>query len=257
VSNVQRQDSTVHSQDAQNAAEAGDGQGAAASSGQSNALSGEQLNAAIRWDSQGLVPAIVQDAASKEVLMMAYMNQESLKLTVESGETWFWSRSRNELWHKGATSGHIQKVKTLKYDCDGDTLLVLVDQAGPACHTGAYSCFFNNVEVKGQANPVSAAADGKDRFAILATLEAVIAERDAERPEGAYTTYLFEKGIDKILKKVGEETAEVIIAAKNRDNDELRYEASDLIFHLLVLLREAKLPLDALMQELDRRHLSK
>ncbi|NHN32578.1 bifunctional phosphoribosyl-AMP cyclohydrolase/phosphoribosyl-ATP diphosphatase HisIE [Paenibacillus agricola] len=221
---------------------------------QEPALSGEQLNAAIKWDDKGLVPAIVQDAASKEVLMMAYMNQESLKLTVESGETWFWSRSRSELWHKGATSGHIQKVKALKYDCDGDTLLVLVDQTGPACHTGAYSCFSNNVEVKGQALQPSGAAAGKDRFSILSSLEGVIAKRDAERPEGAYTTYLFEKGIDKILKKVGEETAEVIIAAKNRDNDELRYEASDLLFHLMVLLREAKLPLDDLMQELDRRH---
>jgi phosphoribosyl-ATP pyrophosphohydrolase/phosphoribosyl-AMP cyclohydrolase len=217
-------------------------------------LTEEQLNAAIQWDANGLVPAIVQDFASKEVLMMAYMNQDSLKLTVESGETWFWSRSRNELWHKGATSGHIQKVKSLKYDCDGDTLLVLVDQTGPACHTGAYSCFFNNVPLKGQAAAVSDSAPFQDRFAILSSLEAVIAKRDAERPEGAYTTYLFEKGIDKILKKVGEETAEVIIAAKNRDNDELRYEASDLIFHLMVLLREAKLPLDDLMQELDRRH---
>ncbi|SFM24682.1 phosphoribosyl-ATP pyrophosphatase /phosphoribosyl-AMP cyclohydrolase [Paenibacillus sp. 1_12] len=219
-------------------------------------LSGEQLNAAIKWDAQGLVPAVVQDAASKEVLMMAYMNQESLKLTVESGETWFWSRSRNELWHKGATSGHIQKVKALKYDCDGDTLLVLVDQAGPACHTGAYSCFFNNVPIQGQTAGTDSSAS-KDRFAILASLEALIAKRDAERPVGSYTTYLFEQGIDKILKKVGEETSEVIIAAKNRDNDEIRYEASDLIFHLLVLLREAKLPLDELMLELDRRHHSK
>ncbi|MEK3718981.1 bifunctional phosphoribosyl-AMP cyclohydrolase/phosphoribosyl-ATP diphosphatase HisIE [Paenibacillus sp. FSL H8-0034] len=220
-------------------------------------LSADQLNAAIKWDAQGLVPAIVQDAASKEVLMMAYMNQESLKLTVESGETWFWSRSRNELWHKGATSGHIQKVKALKYDCDGDTLLVLVDQTGPACHTGAYSCFFNNVPIKGQTAGAADASANKDRFAILASLEALIAKRDAERPVGSYTTYLFEQGIDKILKKVGEETSEVIIAAKNRDNDEIRYEASDLIFHLLVLLREAKLPLDELMMELDRRHHSK
>jgi phosphoribosyl-ATP pyrophosphohydrolase/phosphoribosyl-AMP cyclohydrolase len=220
-------------------------------------LSAEQLNEAIKWDAQGLVPAIVQDAASKEVLMMAYMNQESLKLTVESGETWFWSRSRNELWHKGATSGHIQKVKALKYDCDGDTLLILVDQAGPACHTGAYSCFFNNVPIEGQTAAAADASANKDRFAILASLEALIAKRDAERPIGSYTTYLFEQGIDKILKKVGEETSEVIIAAKNRDNDEIRYEASDLIFHLLVLLREAKLPLDELMMELDRRHHSK
>lgn len=216
----------------------------------------EELTSAIKWDAQGLVPAIVQDAASKDVLMMAYMNQESLRLTLESGETWFWSRSRSELWHKGATSGHIQKVRSLKYDCDGDTLLVLVNQTGPACHTGQYSCFFNEVQVDGQAASAGTAAAG-DRFAMLSKLESVIAQRDVERPEGAYTTYLFEKGIDKILKKVGEETAEVIIAAKNRDNDELRYEASDLIFHLMVLLREAKLPLDDVMRELDNRHNSK
>ncbi|OXM85062.1 bifunctional phosphoribosyl-AMP cyclohydrolase/phosphoribosyl-ATP pyrophosphatase [Paenibacillus rigui] len=216
----------------------------------------EQLAADIKWDAHGLVPAIVQDAASKEVLMMAYMNQDSLKLTVESGETWFWSRSRSELWHKGATSGYLQKVKSLKYDCDGDTLLVLVDQTGPACHTGKYSCFFNEVQLNG-GDVTEAAEPAADRFEILSKLEATIASREAERPEGAYTTYLFEKGVDKILKKVGEETAEVIIAAKNRDHDELRYEASDLIFHLMVLLREQKLPLDDVMKELERRHLSK
>jgi phosphoribosyl-ATP pyrophosphohydrolase/phosphoribosyl-AMP cyclohydrolase len=216
----------------------------------SNRLEVSKLAESIRWDANGLVPAIVQDAVSKEVLMMAYMNRESLKLTVESGETWFWSRSRGELWHKGATSGHIQKVRSLKYDCDGDALLVLVDQAGPACHTGQYSCFYNEAAVAGeQSGPVQG-----DRFAILAELEATIARRDAERPEGAYTTYLFEKGVDKILKKVGEEAAEVIIAAKNRSHDELRYEVSDLLYHLLVLLREQKLPLDDVMRELDRRH---
>lgn len=216
----------------------------------SSKLEWTKLVEAIRWDSNGLAPAIVQDAASKEVLMLAYMNQESLKRTLESGETWFWSRSRGELWHKGATSGHIQKVRSLKYDCDGDTLLVLVDQTGPACHTGQYSCFFNEAAAAGEQ---SSSTRG-DRFAILAELEATIAKRDAERPEGAYTTYLFEKGVDKILKKVGEETAEVIIAAKNRSHDELRYEASDLLYHLLVLLREQRLPLDDVMQELDRRH---
>ncbi|MDB5055658.1 MAG: phosphoribosyl-ATP pyrophosphatase [Bacilli bacterium] len=199
----------------------------------------------IRWDVHGLVPAIIQDAASKDVLTLAYMNAESLKLTLDSGETWFWSRSRKELWHKGATSGHTQKVISVSYDCDADTLLIKVIPAGPACHTGQQSCFHNDSET---------AAANTDRFAILSTLESTIAKRDAERPEGAYTTYLFEKGLDKILKKVGEETAEVIIAAKNQDNEELRYESSDLIFHLLVLLRDAKLPLDDVLQELDRRH---
>jgi phosphoribosyl-ATP pyrophosphohydrolase/phosphoribosyl-AMP cyclohydrolase len=218
----------------------------------------EQIVDTISFDADGLIPAVVQDAASKEVLMLAYMNQESLQRTVQSGQTWFWSRSRKELWNKGATSGHTQQVKSLRYDCDADTLLVLVEQQGPACHTGTYSCFTNSIplESSGAAIAQPQAASG-NRFAILSTLESVIASRDAERPEGAYTTYLFEKGVDKILKKVGEETAEVIIAAKNKDNDELRYEASDLIFHLFVLLRNAKLPLDDLMVELERRHISK
>ncbi len=213
------------------------------------------LTASIRWDAQGLVPAIIQDAASKDVLTMAYMNAESLKLTLESGETWFWSRSRSELWHKGATSGHTQKVKSLAYDCDADTLLVKVIPNGPACHTGKQGCFFNEIQVGAAIDSTpNAPLLSTDRFAILSTLEATIAQRDAERPEGAYTTYLFEKGIDKILKKVGEETAEVIIAAKNHDQQELRYEASDLIFHLMVLLREEKLSLDEVMTELDNRH---
>lgn len=204
----------------------------------------------IRWNEAGLVPVIVQDAASKDVLMLAYMNKEALKLTLDSGESWFWSRSRSELWHKGATSGHVQQVRSLHYDCDADTLLLKVIPAGPACHNGTYTCFEHTVAV----GAAPAEGPGADRFRMLAVLESVIARRDAERPEGAYTTYLFEKGIDKILKKVGEEAAEVIIAAKNHSADELRYEASDLIFHLLVLLREEKLPLDELMVELDRRH---
>ncbi|MGO4268309.1 bifunctional phosphoribosyl-AMP cyclohydrolase/phosphoribosyl-ATP diphosphatase HisIE [Paenibacillus sp. TAF58] len=210
----------------------------------------------ITYDAQGLVPAIVQDAVSKEVLMLAYMNSESLQRTIQTGDTWFWSRSRGELWNKGATSGHTQKVKSLRYDCDADTLLVLVEQVGPACHNGTYTCFTENIPVEGAAQEAAPAAEG-NRFAILGELEAVIASRDAERPEGAYTTYLFEKGVDKILKKVGEETAEVIIAAKNKDNEELRYEASDLIFHLMVLLRNNKLPLDDIMKELANRHVKK
>ncbi|OCT15786.1 bifunctional phosphoribosyl-AMP cyclohydrolase/phosphoribosyl-ATP pyrophosphatase [Paenibacillus pectinilyticus] len=211
----------------------------------------------IKYDAQGLVPAIVQDAVSKEVLMMAYMNSESLARTIQTGDTWFWSRSREELWNKGATSGHTQKVKALRYDCDADTLLVLVEQVGPACHNGTYTCFTNSIALEAEGSTQEATAATGDRFAILGELEAVIASRDAERPEGAYTTYLFEKGVDKILKKVGEETAEVIIAAKNKDNDELRYEASDLIFHLMVLLRNNKLPLDDIMKELANRHVKK
>jgi phosphoribosyl-ATP pyrophosphohydrolase len=221
----------------------------------------------IKWDANGLVPAIVQDAQSKEVLMLAYMNEESLKRSLESGYTWFWSRSRGELWNKGATSGHKQRIVSMSYDCDGDTVLVRVEQQGPACHTGRYSCFYNALGASASAGRTGAdaeaaadgslngdAEDGSNRFAILGALESVIAQRHAERPEGTYTTYLFEKGVDKILKKVGEESAEVIIAAKNGDNDELRSEAGDLIFHLMVLLRERGLPLDEIMAELKNRH---
>ncbi|MNO82006.1 Phosphoribosyl-ATP pyrophosphatase [compost metagenome] len=221
-------------------------------------LSLENLVEAIKWDEKGLVPAIVQDAKSKEVLMLAYMNQESLTKSVESGQTWFWSRSRSELWNKGATSGNTQDIASLRYDCDGDTLLVEVNRKGPACHTGEDSCFYRTAATAAVSEAGSASSSDLSvlggRFAVLDELERLIADRYEERPEGAYTTYLFDKGIDKILKKVGEETAESIIAAKNGDNDELRYEVSDLIYHLLVLLRERNLPLDDIMRELERRH---
>lgn len=222
---------------------------------------GENGIAQIKWDVDGLVPAIIQDAASKEVLMMAYMNRESLNLSLETGQSWFWSRSRGELWNKGATSGHTQAIRSIRYDCDGDTLLVQVVPKGPSCHTGTYSCFQSGHEIVQQSDSPAGTSPvpdaDADRFAILSELEATIAAREAERPEGAYTTYLFEQGLDKILKKVGEETAEVIIAAKNKDNDELRYEVSDLIFHLMVLMRDAKLPLNDVMQELGNRHIEK
>ncbi|RAI86914.1 phosphoribosyl-ATP pyrophosphatase /phosphoribosyl-AMP cyclohydrolase [Paenibacillus pabuli] len=225
-------------------------------------LSLEQVVEHIRW-SDGLVPAIVQDAKTRQVLMMAYMNRESLKLSLESGETWFWSRSRQELWHKGATSGNVQTITSLKYDCDGDTLLVEVKPNGPACHTGAVTCFHNEIvglpeqsadQASGNSSTATSSASSESRFEVLAELESVIAERERERPEGAYTTYLFDKGVDKILKKIGEEASETIIAAKNKDNDELRLEVSDLMYHLLVLLQERKLPLDDIMSELSRRH---
>lgn len=205
----------------------------------------------LRFDESGLIPAIIQDASSKSVLTLAYMNKESLQKSLETKETWFWSRSRKELWHKGGTSGNTQRIVSMSYDCDGDALVVQVVPNGPACHTGAYSCFSN--ELPGAEAKELQAGNQPDRFAILGELEQLIAARELERPEGSYTTYLFEKGVDKILKKVGEEAAEVIIAAKNRSAEELRYEASDLIFHLLVLLREQKLPLDAVLTELQGR----
>jgi phosphoribosyl-ATP pyrophosphohydrolase/phosphoribosyl-AMP cyclohydrolase len=204
----------------------------------------------IKFDQNGLVPAIVQDAASKEVLTLAYMNEESLKKTIETKETWFYSRSRQELWHKGGTSGNIQKVVEMRYDCDQDAILVLVQPAGPACHTGAYTCFSETID-KQEVSVV------QDRFQIFNTLEKLIAERENELPEGSYTTYLFNEGVDKILKKVGEEASEVIIASKNRDAEELKWEVADLLFHLMVLLREQKLPLDEVLNVLGKRHVSK
>ncbi|WP_379163405.1 bifunctional phosphoribosyl-AMP cyclohydrolase/phosphoribosyl-ATP diphosphatase HisIE [Paenibacillus sp. sgz5001063] len=223
---------------------------------QITAQSQKEVLEGIRWNEAGLLPAVVQDANSLEVLMFAYMNKESLQLSLESGQTWFWSRSRSELWHKGGTSGNTQAITSIHYDCDSDTLLVKVVPEGPACHTGETSCFFRELPL---SHPSAAATDRQAlsdsvRFAVLGELERVIAEREAERPEGAYTTYLFDKGVDKILKKVGEEASETIIAAKNKDNAELRLEVSDLIYHLLVLLQERKLPLDEIMEELSARH---
>ncbi|GEL07830.1 bifunctional phosphoribosyl-AMP cyclohydrolase/phosphoribosyl-ATP diphosphatase HisIE [Salisediminibacterium halotolerans] len=205
----------------------------------------------LTFDEQGLLAAIVQDAASKEVLTLAYMNRESLTKTIETGETWFFSRSRNELWHKGATSGNKQRVKDIRFDCDQDALLVLVEPNGPACHRGTYSCFTESLL---QTESESAEAEQTNRYEIIEELETLLATREAERPEGSYTTYLFAEGVDKILKKVGEEASEVIIAAKNRDKEELTWESADLLYHWLVLLREQKLPLDDVLARLKERH---
>ncbi|MFS8630357.1 MAG: bifunctional phosphoribosyl-AMP cyclohydrolase/phosphoribosyl-ATP diphosphatase HisIE [Bacillales bacterium] len=205
----------------------------------------------LKFDKQGLIPAIVQDAKTKEVLTLAYMNKESLQKSLESGETWFYSRSRQELWHKGETSGNTQKIVAMKYDCDRDAIVVLVEPAGPACHLGTTSCF---TETFYGAAPESASGDELEEFRILKTLGNIIAEREREMPEGSYTTYLFKEGVDKILKKVGEEASEVIIAAKNRSHEELKWEAADLIYHLLVLLQEQKLPLKEVLRVLEERH---
>ncbi|MEY8192629.1 bifunctional phosphoribosyl-AMP cyclohydrolase/phosphoribosyl-ATP diphosphatase HisIE [Peribacillus simplex] len=206
----------------------------------------------IKYDEKGLVPAIIQDAGTGEVLTLAYMNQESLQLSIEKGETVFFSRSRNELWHKGATSGNTQKIIEMKYDCDQDALVVRVVPAGPACHTGATSCFSETVYQNSEAGQ-----DVKANVTFLSELERLIEKRKSERPEGSYTTYLFDKGVDKILKKVGEEAAEVIIAAKNRDAEELSMESADLLYHLFVLLREQELPFQAVLDVLKARHADK
>ncbi|WP_340372417.1 bifunctional phosphoribosyl-AMP cyclohydrolase/phosphoribosyl-ATP diphosphatase HisIE [Peribacillus sp. FSL E2-0218] len=206
----------------------------------------------IKFDEKGLIPAIVQDARSKEVLTLAYMNEESLKMSIETGETVFFSRSRNELWHKGATSGNTQKIIEIKYDCDQDALVVAVVPAGPACHTGATSCFSETIYQNTEARQAA-----ETNVAFLTELEQLITKRKAEMPEGSYTTYLFDKGVDKILKKVGEEAAEVIIAAKNRDAEELSMESADLLYHLFVLLQEQELPFQAVLDVLKARHSEK
>ena len=214
----------------------------------------------VNFDERGLIPAVVQDASTLEVLTLAYMNAESLRRTLAEGETWFWSRSRSELWHKGATSGHTQRVVGVRLDCDADALVVLVEPRGPACHTGARSCFHNEVEGAAYGNvagevgvEVREDTSPMNVGDVLAGLYEVIEGRRRERPEGSYTTYLFDQGLNKILKKVGEESAETIIAAKDGDASAVVSEMSDLVYHLLVLLVERGLTLDSLGAELARR----
>jgi phosphoribosyl-ATP pyrophosphohydrolase/phosphoribosyl-AMP cyclohydrolase len=196
----------------------------------------------IKFDEKGLVPAIIQDELG-EVLMLAYMNEESLKKTIETGTTWFYSRSRQKLWNKGETSGNIQTVKSITYDCDGDTLLVVVSQKGVACHTGSYSCF---------TNKLSGEAEKQEN--ILRKLVATLDDRKKNPIEGSYTNYLFREGIDKILKKVGEESAEVIIAAKGNDKEQTIYELCDFVYHALVLTNYMGISLEELNKELLSRH---
>jgi len=199
----------------------------------------------VRYDDRGLVPCIVQRFATGTVLMMAWMNAESLRRTIETGETWFWSRSRQELWHKGATSGATQTVRALHLDCDGDTLLALVDAKGEgACHTGAATCF---------VAPSEDVAPGP----VLAELLDVVRQRDRDRPEGSYTTRLLDGGVDRAGKKVGEEATEVVIAAKNavagQGTAELAEESADLLYHLLVLWRTAGIDVEEVADALARR----
>ncbi len=198
----------------------------------------------VKFDDKGLVPVVTQDIKTHAVLMVAYMNAESLQKTLESGDMWYYSRSRQQLWRKGETSGHTQKLHELKADCDGDTLLALVSQEGSACHTGRYSCFFESLYGDGVYS---------GGYGIIDELFAVIEDRKANPIEGSYTNYLFTKGIDKILKKVGEESAEVIIAAKNAAPDEIRLESADLLYHLLVMLSERGLKPAEVFAELEKR----
>lgn len=198
----------------------------------------------IKWDSNGLIPAIVQDAKTKEVLMLAYMNEESLDKTLETKQTWFYSRSRKELWNKGETSGNTQRVVEISLDCDYDTVLILVVPKGPACHTGEISCFFNEKEIFEEV---------ADRHILFREYE-IIRNRDKNPKDGSYTNYLLNEGVDKICKKIGEESAETIIGAKNNSKEELIYEASDLLYHLNVLLYNQNIELDEIMLEIEKRY---
>ena len=197
----------------------------------------------LKFDEKGLIPAIVQDHYTKEVLTLAYMNAETLALTIAEGRTVFWSRSRQEIWRKGETSGNVQKVVSITADCDGDALVVEVVKNGPACHTGAESCFFNEVYVSDEVKQFS-----------WEGLYRLIEGRKAQPKEGSYTTYLFEKGKDKILKKVGEECTEVLIGAAKNDKDETVYEIADLAYHILVLMVEMGISLEDVIAEEAKRH---
>lgn len=197
----------------------------------------------LKFDKDGLIPAIVVDSVSKKVLTLAYMSKESLKISMEKKLTCFYSRSRQELWLKGETSGNYQHIVSIKADCDKDALVVTVEPDGPACHTGAVSCFYNDVFEN---------EDKKD-FS-LDGLVKLIEGRKLEKTEGSYTTYLFEKGLDKILKKVGEESTEVIIAAKANDKRETVYEIADLAYHVLVLMIQMGISLEDIHNELASRH---
>ena len=197
----------------------------------------------LKFDAQGLIPAVVVDAVSKKVLTLAYMNRESLEISMKEGRTCFWSRSRQELWRKGETSGNVQHIVDITADCDRDALVVTVNKEGPACHLGTDSCFNDRVFEGGESAPFS-----------VEGLYALLQGRKADLPEGSYTTYLFQKGLDKILKKVGEECAEVIIAGKAGDRAETVYEIADLMYHVMVLMVELGIPVEDITRELASRH---
>ena len=197
----------------------------------------------LKFDEKGLIPAIVQDYYTKQVLTLAYMNQESLAITIDERRTCFWSRSRQELWRKGETSGNVQKVVSITADCDCDALVVEVIKSGPACHTGRESCFFNNIYLSDEVKKFS-----------WQGLYDLIAGRKENPKEGSYTSYLFDKGLDKILKKVGEECTEVIIAGRKEDKEESIYEIADLAYHVMVFMVQSGIKLEDITAELAKRH---
>jgi phosphoribosyl-ATP pyrophosphohydrolase/phosphoribosyl-AMP cyclohydrolase len=199
-----------------------------------------------KLNEQGLIPCVVQDCKTNEVLMMAYMNEESYHKTIETGKMTYFSRSRQQLWLKGETSGHFQYVRQINLDCDKDTLLAKVQQVGPACHTGSHSCFYRELVKKDY--------DDMSPTAVFNEVFGVILDRKQNPKEGSYTNYLFDKGIDKILKKCGEEATEMVIAAKNPNSEELKYEIADFLYHMMVLMADRGLDWDDIMTELAHRH---
>ena len=207
----------------------------------------------LKFDENGLIPAIVINVQTGEILMLAYMNEESLRISMDEGKTCFWSRSRNELWRKGETSGNVQYIESISADCDKDTLLVAVRADGPACHTGARTCFFSELFAKKPLQIADVDAGAKLPFT-LSTLYNIIKDRKINPKPGSYTTYLFEKGKDKILKKIGEESTEVIIAGKSDDKSETVYEIADLVYHAMVLMTEMGISPDDIVGELRSRY---
>ena len=197
----------------------------------------------LKFDEKGLIPAIVQDHYTKEVLTLAYMNKESLAITIDERRTCFWSRSRQELWRKGDTSGNVQHVVSITADCDGDALVVEVVKDGPACHTGSESCFFNEIYLSEELKQFS-----------YEGLYHLIEGRKTNTKEGSYTTYLFDKGLDKILKKVGDECTEVIIGGRKEDKEETIYEIADLCYHVMVLMVQMGITVEDITRELEKRH---
>jgi phosphoribosyl-ATP pyrophosphohydrolase/phosphoribosyl-AMP cyclohydrolase len=200
-----------------------------------------------------IIPAVIQDFKTKEVLMLAYMDITSLKKSISEGKTWFWSRSKKRLWNKGETSGNIQEIKEIKYDCDNDSLLIQVKQTGPACHTGKKSCFYRTLEDPGTDIDFEKNSKGAGEETVLQELYDVIMERISEKKEDSYTYSLHKKGLEEIMKKLGEEAIEVIIASKHQDKKDIIYETGDLLYHLLVLLVEKKIMLEEIFDELRAR----
>lgn len=234
-------------------------QQSAAQGTQQSAAQGTPWPGPLKWGPDGLLPAVVQDVRTGQVLMVAYMNEEALRRTLETGRTWFWSRSRGRLWNKGETSGHVQHVREVRADCDGDTLLVLVEQVGVACHEGTYSCFSHPLPAAPRAQrpegwfPNALPAETAEIGQVLRDLAGVLAERRQNPDPESYTSRLFTKGIDAPLKKVAEEAGEVILAAKGGDRSGLVWEVADLWFHSMVVLEAMGISLDEVAAELARR----